>query len=165
MIKYHMEKKTIGIFLIIFSMALAGFTAWVTADLKKLNQFLHQSCTLPEDICPFNTLVPPESIIGFLLSAVIGGFGVILLILGRKEKRLKVLDTKKIEQTVSQLGGDEKQVYDAIVASDGAIFQSELVEKSGLDKVKVSRVLDRLEGKGLIERKRRGMSNVIVLRH
>ena len=44
------------------------------------------------------------------------------------------------------------------------IFQSDLVEKTEFDKVKVSRILDKLEGRQLIERKRRGMTNVVVLK-
>ena len=44
------------------------------------------------------------------------------------------------------------------------MFQSDIAEKTGFDKVKVTRVLDRLEGKQLIERKRRGMTNIVILR-
>ena len=160
-----MDKTTIGVILIVFALVIAGFTVWVTEDIKKLNAFLHKDCTLPADICPFNTLVPSESIIGTAIAAILGGFGVFLIILGKREIKAKVVDSKKIEQVVKQLVGDEKVVYDAIFASDGTIFQTQLVEKSRLDKVRVSRVLDKLEGKGLIERKRHGMSNVIVLRH
>ena len=160
-----MDKKEIGIILIVFSIVVAGFTVWVTADLKKLNQFLHKDCTLPADVCPFNALLPAESIVGFIISVVMAAFGIFLIVLSRKEAKSKVIENKKIEGVVKMLSSDEKAVYDTILSADGTIFQSELVEKSSLDKVRVSRVLDRLEGKGLIERKRRGMSNVIVLRH
>ena len=44
------------------------------------------------------------------------------------------------------------------------MFQADLIEKLNLGKVKVSRILDRLENKNLIERKRRGMNNLIVLK-
>ncbi len=160
-----MDKTTIGVILIVFALVVAGFTLWVTEDLKKLNQFLHKDCSLPADICPFNTLVPSESIIGSLISAVLAGFGVFLIILGKREVKDKIVGSKKIDQAAKQLIGDEKILYDAIFASDGTIFQTQLVEKSNLDKVRVSRALDKLEGKGLIERKRHGMSNVIILKH
>ncbi len=160
-----MDKTTIGVILIVFALVIAGFTLWVTQDLKKLNEFLHKDCSLPADICPFNTLVPSESIIGGLIAAVLAGFGILLIILGKREVKDKIVGNKKTEQAVKQLIGDEKVLYDAIFASDGTIFQTQLVEKSNLDKVRVSRALDKLEGKGLIERKRHGMSNVIVLRH
>jgi len=38
------------------------------------------------------------------------------------------------------------------------------VEETGFTKVKITRILDSLEGNGLIERKRRGMTNIIILR-
>jgi uncharacterized membrane protein len=45
------------------------------------------------------------------------------------------------------------------------LFQAELIEKTDFNKVKVSRILDKLEGKGLIERRRRGMTNLVLLKH
>jgi uncharacterized membrane protein len=66
---------------------------------------------------------------------------------------------------MSSLNKDEKNVLEKIIESEGTIFQSELVNKTRFPKVKVTRILDRLEGKGLIERKRRGMTNVVVLKH
>ena len=35
---------------------------------------------------------------------------------------------------------------------------------TGFGKVKITRVIDRLEGKNLIERRRRGMTNVVVFK-
>ena len=59
---------------------------------------------------------------------------------------------------------DEKEIVKLIIAEGGTIFQSQLVDKSGYSKSKVSLVLDRLEAKKILERRRRGMSNVIVLK-
>jgi len=73
-----------------------------------------------------------------------------------KEKRKKV--------NYSGLDKDEKTLMRIIEASNGAIFQGELVDKSGFDKVKVSRILDKLQGRGFLERKRRGMSNIVILK-
>jgi len=44
------------------------------------------------------------------------------------------------------------------------VMQGILVEKSNLSKATVSRILDSLEGKGLIVRQRHGMNNVILLK-
>jgi len=160
-----MEKEKIGILLIIFGIIMAGFTTWVTTDLKKLNAYLHKDCTLPADVCPFNTLMPLESIVGYLISILMAVSGLYLIFIDRKEAVFTITENKKKEELIKKLIGEESKAYETIVFSGGTIFQSELVEKSGLDKVKISRILDKLEGKGLIERKRRGMSNVIVLRH
>lgn len=60
---------------------------------------------------------------------------------------------------------DEKRIISLIVEEGGTIFQSQLVDRSGYSKSKVSLILDRLEAKKILERKRRGMSNAIVLKY
>ena len=71
---------------------------------------------------------------------------------------------KQTEPDTTGLEPEERTLLQRVIDADGSIFQAELVEKSGLGKVKVTRVLDRLEGKGLVERKRRGMTNIVVLK-
>jgi len=68
-------------------------------------------------------------------------------------------------RVMNELNVDEKKVLQGVISADGTIFQSELVEKIGFTKVKVTRILDKLEGKGVLERRRRGMSNVVILKH
>jgi hypothetical protein len=60
---------------------------------------------------------------------------------------------------------DEKRIVSLIIEEGGTIFQSQLVDRSGYSKTKVSLILDRLEAKKILERKRRGMSNAIVLKY
>ena len=60
---------------------------------------------------------------------------------------------------------DEKRIVSLIIEEGGTIFQSQLVDRSGYSKSKVSLILDRLEAKKILERKRRGMSNAIVLKY
>lgn len=59
---------------------------------------------------------------------------------------------------------DEKRIVSLIIDEGGTIFQSQLVDGSGYSKTKVSLILDRLEAKKILERKRHGMSNAIVLK-
>jgi len=51
-----------------------------------------------------------------------------------------------------------------LLKENNAMFQSSLMEKLEIGKVKATRLLDKLEAKQLIERKRRGMNNIVVLR-
>lgn len=74
----------------------------------------------------------------------------------------KVSPNKKILDSLRQ---DERKIYELILNNDGVIFQSKLVEISGMPKSTVSLILDRLEAKGLVERRRRGMSNIVILKH
>ncbi len=62
------------------------------------------------------------------------------------------------------LKDDEMKLYQVVLDAGGLMNQGELVEKSGLSKATVSRTLDLLESRGLIEKRRRGMSNVILLK-
>jgi len=71
---------------------------------------------------------------------------------------------KRWEQIVKTLKEDQQKIYKAIIDSDGIINQSELVEKTGISKSNVSRALDLLESRGLIERRRRGIGNIVLLK-
>ena len=59
---------------------------------------------------------------------------------------------------------EEKRLYNIIKDKDGSAYQSDLVKETDFSKVKITRVLDKLEHKGIIERKRRGMTNIVVLK-
>jgi uncharacterized membrane protein len=74
------------------------------------------------------------------------------------------VDKAKINESLKSLQDDERKVYDLIVAADGFIFQNDLMKKTGYSKVKISRILDKLELKGIVERRRRGMANIVVLK-
>lgn len=67
------------------------------------------------------------------------------------------------EVALRLLSGDERRLYWKIVQAGGAILQKNLVGAGVFSGPKVSRILDRLEAKGLIERERRGMTNRIRL--
>lgn len=64
----------------------------------------------------------------------------------------------------SGLDGDAKKVLGVLREKGGSAFQSDVVRESGYSKVKVSRILDRMEHGGLVERKRRGMANLVVIK-
>jgi uncharacterized membrane protein len=67
------------------------------------------------------------------------------------------------EETAKTLKKNEQALYKAIL-DEGIINQSELPDKTGLSRSDISRALYLLESKGLIERKRLGMGNVVLLK-
>ena len=71
---------------------------------------------------------------------------------------------KRWEQIIKTLKEDQQKIYKAIIESDGIVEQSELPEKTGISKSNVSRALDLLESRGLIEKRRRGMGNTVLLK-
>ena len=74
---------------------------------------------------------------------------------GKRADYAKILPTLK---------DDEQKVIKAVLESDGIIAQSELSGLTGVSKSNISRALDLLESRGYVERRRRGMGNIIVLK-
>ena len=77
----------------------------------------------------------------------------------------ELLDARRQEwaETAERLANNEREIYEAILDADGVLPQSEVVDRTDLSKATVSRELDSLETKNLVERKRRGMGNVVLL--
>lgn len=77
---------------------------------------------------------------------------------------IRKIKERKIEKKIdtSDLRPEDKQVL-KLLQEQGAIFQGDLIERTGFSNAKVTRIVDRLEGRGIAERKRRGMTNVVVL--
>jgi len=77
-----------------------------------------------------------------------------------------VIEQRKIEweNVIKTLKEDEQKIYREIIDSDGIINQSELTGKTSFSKSNVCRILDILESRGLVERRRRGMGNVVMLK-
>ena len=71
---------------------------------------------------------------------------------------------RRWEAVLPTLKEDQQLIYQSILDADGLIPQSDIVEKTGLSKSNVSRTLDILESMGLIEKRRRGMGNIILLK-
>lgn len=78
------------------------------------------------------------------------------------ELKSKQFDKKSLKNL--KLDKEEKQIMELILENNGSIFQSKIVEETNLGKVRITRLLDSLEARGLIERRRRGMTNVIILK-
>lgn len=66
---------------------------------------------------------------------------------------------------LSLLRDDERKVVSLLRDSKGEILQNALVNRMGLSKVKVARLVFSLERKGLIVKERHGLTNRIMLSH
>jgi uncharacterized membrane protein len=162
-----MKNKNVG-YLIIGIAIVIGFIILIfNAGLKRIvgETCSHQGCSMFDTIAVQTWL--STAIAGVIL--VIGLF----LIYSKEETKI-ITKTKKVEVPIekksepidySKLDKDEKIIIKSVEEANGTIFQSDLVEKTEFNKVKISRILDRLEGRQLIERKRRGMTNVVVLKN
>ncbi|VVB75615.1 Uncharacterised protein [Candidatus Tiddalikarchaeum anstoanum] len=66
--------------------------------------------------------------------------------------------------TEALLTPDEKLILDIILKNNGDITQKELTVQSGLTKVKIFRITDSLESKGIIDKKDYGQTRKILLK-
>lgn len=154
----------------VFMAALFIISAFILG-IKLLNPtpiqiYVGENDTVVTQIPGFFTTM--DVIIIVITSIVLGVSGAYLLLPEPVEKPAEksVLEERKErwEKISKTLKDDEQKIYKVILDSDGLINQSELAEKTGLSKSKVSRSLDLLESKGLVERKRRGMGNIVLLK-
>ena len=159
----NFDNKRIGIIISIISVILLFILASFSIKIAKSEA---AACIHPGGgQCPITAHIPLASYIGAVLLAIIFILGIkVALKSGAAEKMRKEADDKA-KRFVKALKGDEKKAYEMIMASQGAIFQSELVEKMGYSKVRVSRILDKMEGQDLIERRRRGLANMVLIKY
>jgi len=125
------------------------------------------------ETCPMYSAIKYQTNISWIFITILLALSVYLIFFGQEKveiikkirEKVKISEKKKdYSKILPKLASEEKKLVNLILESKGAMFQSELVEKSGFDKVKVSRLLDRLEGQQIIERKRRGMTNIVILK-
>lgn len=67
------------------------------------------------------------------------------------------------ELAIRLLDGDERRLVRVLVEAKGQVLQRDLVRITGFSDAKVSRLLDRLQERGLVVRERYGMSNRVRL--
>lgn len=152
--------REVGVVLVLVAVAMAFL---LVSFLNTLTEMSHESCSCG-DTCEMERFnIPWVFYVGFISVLVVFFVGISMFAKGRVlygEADSKGVWLDKLEG----LEGDEKKLYKLIIDSGGALFQSELPEKTGLSKVKVTRTLDKLESLRLLERRRRGLTNIVVLK-
>lgn len=161
----YLGVKQIGIIIIMLSLIFFLIVFSFNLEQQKLYSVLHKECPLPPEICPYGKTLSTQSLIGFVISVMGVIFGIYLVLKSNKIEKRNLKRDKRLDKVIKSLKGSEKEIYKIIKDSDDFVLQSKLIEKTGLSKVKVTRELDKLEAKGLIERKRRGMSNIVLLKN
>ena len=161
-----MKNKNVG-FLIIGIAVIIGIIIGIFN--YGLRSIVTDSCSHGPECSMYGTIAI-QTWISIAIAGLVAVIG-IFLIFSKEEKEI-VIKKEKVEVEkkakpidYSKLDKEEKVIMKAVEDAQGTIFQSDLVDKTGFSKVKVTRVLDRLEGKQFIERKRRGMTNVVILKN
>ena len=175
-----MDEKSVGKVFAGFSLALILLLILVKGSFDYQGAYLceltGENQALMMDDCPAHNNPISWVVFGaFGISVLFLAFGIYLVFAkkgggvkngrvsgkGAREKEGQK-PVKKID--ASTLDSGEKKVYSALLESGGSAYQGNLLKETGFSKVKVSRILDKLEQKGVLERKRRGMANLVVLK-
>ena len=166
-----MENKNVGHLIVGISILIVFIIFLFNSAMK---QIVTEGCPAAHlgFSCPAYRTITQQtylslSIVGLLI--IIG----IVMIFSKPQKEIQkevIFKTRTIEKKTpkrkidtTELKPEEKQVLE-MIQNNKAIFQADLIDKTGFGKAKMTRIIDRLEGKGFVERKRRGMTNVVVMK-
>ena len=157
-----MENKNVGWIIIGIAFLLVLIIFLFQSALKDI---VAATCTGEHGTsCPMYTSINKQTYLALGIVGLLAIIGIVIMNSKPKEKIIikKVKERRKRLDT-SKLDRDEKKVINLLLKEGKAMFQSTLMEKLEIGKVKTTRLLDKLEAKQSIERKRRGMNNLVVL--
>ncbi len=116
----------------------------------------------------------------FLISLI---FSIVLLIFSiiYLERKVKLLSSRFVElstgesiaeqsrqilgeQVLQYLDEGEKRIYGVLSDAGGSVLQKDMVGLDGMSRATVSRIVDRLEKKGVVDKIRHGSTNMVVLK-
>ncbi|MEK6933719.1 MAG: MarR family transcriptional regulator [Nanoarchaeota archaeon] len=160
-----MENKNVGILILGISVLIIFIILLFNNAMKEIVMggcpAVHQGLS-----CPAYRTINQQTYLALAIVGILFIIGFVLIFSKPKEKIVirKIKETEeKRKINVSDFTSDERTVL-KIIQQEGTIFQADLIEKTGFGKAKITRILDRLEGRSVIDRKRRGMTNVVVLK-
>jgi len=157
-----MKNRNVGYLIVGISIVIVAIVLLFNSGLKDI---IDESCDHGPTCTMYDTISLQTG-----LSLIIAGlvFLIGLFFIFSKENEMVVIKKviekqKKNKIDLKGLNSLEKNAV-KIIQESGGIFQAELMEKLGVGKVGLTRLLDKLEAKQIVERKRRGMNNFVVLK-
>ena len=159
-----MENKNVGWLIIGISAIVVFIIILFNSALEKI---VDQTCTMAgHTSCQMEQTINQQTYLSYSIVGILLIIGLFLLFSKPQERVVirKINGPKKeIKLDIASLNNEEKKVI-SLIKDNKAIFQADLIEKTGFGKAKMSRILDRLENRGFVERKRRGMTNIVVIK-
>jgi len=167
-----MKNKHLGIILIIIAIVLVILiftfrSYYVDSELQRVIDDSGGICEHTGEDCPHEEINKINPIVYSSISilSILFLIGVYLIFPKKQKVIIKKVKQRKKRIDLKGLNNEEKKVIELLQKENGAIFQRTLMEKLEIGKVKTTRILDKLEAKQIIERKRRGMNNIVVLKN
>jgi len=167
-----LSQKLIGAILLGLSIGLLFILIVVKINQDREGAFLckvvDENPDLSMDDCPAHESSSSWLLVLAFVIVIIMLMTGVMLIFGNavhyERKQEQKEERKIIPVDVSKLDDEEKKIVLLLQEQNGSVYQSDIVKNTGFSKVHTTRVLDKLEMKEIIERKRRGMTNIVVLR-
>lgn len=156
-----MKNKHVGFLIIGISVIIGLIVTIFNVGMKNI---VSQTCSHGPTCTMYDT-ISSQTYLSLAIAGVVFVIGLFLIFAKEKViiKTRKVKEKKKVIN-LSHLDKTEKEAVKMLQAENGAMFQKDLMEKLGIGKVGMTRLIDKLEAKQIAERKRRGMNNIVVLR-
>ena len=158
-----MKNKYLGILLLVISALVLASLIIYNIQIKSLISELMintgGSCII-SGVC-VHERSPLPLYIGGMSFAVLFITGLFLIFY---EKPKEEVTQKKKIQIPENLDEEERKIIEILNSKEGSAYQSDLIKETSYSKVKITRILDKLEQKNLIDRKRRGMTNIVILK-
>jgi uncharacterized membrane protein len=159
-----MKNKNVGFLIVGIAIVIGVIILLFNSGLKDV---VDQTCDHGTTCEMYDTIALQTN-----LSLAVAGlvFIIGLFLIFSKESVVEKIVVKRVEKKkkkvdLSGLDDVEKNVVKILEREGGAFFQKSLMEELDVGKVKMTRMMDKLEAKQIIERKRRGMNNIIVLKN
>ncbi len=157
------NQKNIGLILIGFAIILIVILSFIKAGVDRQGAFLCEAVSSNPNLdmaqCPaHDSLISWLIFMAFGLSFLILGAGIYMVFMPMKKEE----EFKKID--LSKLSDEEKKIYNLLKENEGSMYQSDIIKETGFSKVNITRILDKMESKKIIDRKRRGMTNIVILK-
>ena len=156
-----MENKQVGWLIVGLAVVMGIVVLIFNMALKKI---VGQTC-IHGPTCTMYDTIKTQTEISLAIVGIVVIIGLVIMFTKPKERIvIKKIKEKAKKLDLGALDDDEKKVVDYLLKENRAVFQADLMEKLEIGKVKTTRLLDKLEAKQIIERKRRGMNNLVVLK-
>jgi len=155
-----MKNKNVGFLIVGISVIIGIIVLIFNLGLKDI---VSQTCSHGSE-CTMYDIILLQTWISLAIAGLVFAIGLFFVFAKEHEKIVVKKFKEKRKINLKGLESNERKVVNLLLKENGVVFQSSLMESLGIGKVGVTRLLDKLEAKQIIERKRRGMNNIIVLK-
>jgi len=157
-----MKNRNVGVLIVGIAVMIGVIILLFNSGLKNI---VDQTCEHGSSCTMYDTISVQTN-----LSLAVAGLVLLIGLFFVFSKESERIVVKKVKERVrkkridlSGLDSDERKVVGILEREKGGEFQKSIMEELGVGKVKMTRMMDKLEAKGIVERKRRGMNNIVVL--